>query len=199
MDVNRHYVVIKKFNTFMYDHTLHLHFCCYSLQTFSTEKILKRHIKDCFEINSKQKNKMSKTDEYVKFKNYERKVKSPSVIHGGFERILVSEDNIYGYKLVCIDDKFSKSFKTYLDEDAVYNFINSMIEESKYYSDVMKKKRFNKELVMTKEDNEDFKNSAKCWICDNDYVDNDIKVKDHCHITDNIEVLDIEIAISILN
>ena len=26
----------------------------------------------------------------------------------------------------------------YLDEDAVYNFISSMIEESKYCSDVMK-------------------------------------------------------------
>ena len=36
---------------------------------------------------------------------------------------------------------------------------------------------------MTKEDHEDFKNSIKCWICDNDYVDNDAKVKDHCHIT----------------
>ena len=24
---------------------------------------------------------------------------------------------------------------------------------------------------------------TKCWICDNDYVDNDIKVRDHCHIT----------------
>ena len=136
---NRHYVVIKKFNTFMYDHTLHLHFCLYSLQIFSTEKILKRHIKDCFEINSKQNNKIPKTGEYVKFKNYERKVKSPSIIHRDFERILVSEDNIYGYKLVCIDDRFSKPFKTYLDEDAVYNFINSMIEESRCCSDVMKK------------------------------------------------------------
>ena len=36
---------------------------------------------------------------------------------------------------------------------------------------------------MTKEDNEDFKSSTKCWICDNDYVDNDVKVRDHCHIT----------------
>ena len=33
------------------------------------------------------------------------------------------------------------------------------IEESKYCSDVIKK-HFNKELVMTKEDNEDFENSA---------------------------------------
>ena len=43
------------------------------------------------------------------------------------------------------------------------------------------KKNFNKELVMTKEDNKGFKNCTKCWICDKDYVNNDIKVKDHCH------------------
>ena len=47
------------------------------------------------------------------------------------------------------------------------------------------KKHFNKDLVMTK-DNADFKNPTKCWICDNDYVDNDVKVKDHCHITGKI-------------
>ena len=57
-----------------------------------------------------------------------------------------------------------------------------MIKESRYCSDVTKK-RFSKELVMTKEDNEDFENSAKFWICDNDYIDGDIKVRDHCHIT----------------
>ena len=33
-----------------------------------------------------------------------------------------------------------------------------------------------------KEDNENFENSIKCWICDNDYVDNDVKVRDHWHI-----------------
>ena len=56
-----------------------------------------------------------------------------------------------------------------------------MIEESKYCGEVMKK-YFNKELVMTKEENQDFKNSTKCWICDNYYIDNDVKVRDHCHI-----------------
>ena len=55
----------------------------------------------------------------------------------------------YGYKLVCVDDQFSKPFKSYLGKDSVYNFISSMIEESKYCSDVMKKK-INKELVMRK-------------------------------------------------
>ena len=35
---------------------------------------------------------------------------------------------------------------------------------------------------MIKKENEDFNNS-KCWIYDNDYIDNDVKVRYHCHIT----------------
>ena len=27
-------------------------------------------------------------------------------------------------------------------------------------------------------------NSSNCWICDNDYVDNDVNVRDHCHINE---------------
>ena len=37
---------------------------------------------------------------------------------------------------------------------------------------------------MIKENNEDFENSNKCWICDNDCVDGDVKVRNHCHITE---------------
>ena len=47
----------------------------------------------------------------------------------------------------------------------------------------MVKKRFNKKLVMTKKDNEDIEISTKCWIYNNDYIDNDVKVRDYCHIT----------------
>ena len=101
------------------------------------------------------------------------------MIYADFESILVPEDNkkensnesytkkyqkhvawSYGYKLVCVDDKFSKLFKSYIGEDAVYNFFSNMINESKYCSDAMKK-HFTEELVMTKKDNEDFENSTK--------------------------------------
>ena len=51
--------------------------CRYFLQTFSIEEILKFHIKDCFKINIKQRITMPKKGEYVKVKNYERKIKSP--------------------------------------------------------------------------------------------------------------------------
>ena len=25
---------------------------------------------------------------------------------------------------------------------------------------------------------------TQCWICENDYIDHNIKVRDHCHITE---------------
>ena len=68
----------------------------------------------------------------------------------------------YGYKTVCVNDKCSKPFKSYL----LYDFIGCMTEESKYCSNVMKK-HFNKELIKSKEVNADFENSTICWIYDN--------------------------------
>ena len=73
-----------------------------------------------------------------------------------------------------------------------------MIGESKYSNEVMKK-HFNKELVMTREYDEDFKNSIKCWISDDDYIDTNVKIRDYCHITEHIEALQIETVISTLD
>ena len=56
----------------MYYHSLHCRrkdFCRYCLHASITEEILKCHIKDCFNINGKQRVMMSKKGEYVKFKN----------------------------------------------------------------------------------------------------------------------------------
>ena len=80
----------------MYGHTLHgrrKHFCWYCLQAFSTEEILKLHIKDCFKINGKQRIKIPKKGEYVNFKNFERKIKLPFMIHANFESTVSPEDN----------------------------------------------------------------------------------------------------------
>ena len=53
----------------MFGHTLHRgkkHFCYYCLQAFSTDKILKCHIKDCFKINGKQRIIIPKKGKHVK-------------------------------------------------------------------------------------------------------------------------------------
>ena len=57
-----------------------------------------------------------------------------------------------------------------------------MIEKRKYCSDVIKN-ILTMNLWRNKEDNKDFENSPKCWICYNDYIDNEVKVRGHSHIT----------------
>ena len=47
------------------------------------------------------------------------------------------------------------------------------------------KKEFNKPLEMTKDDENKFEKAEECYICNKKYTDEDIKVRDHCHITGN--------------
>ena len=121
---------------------------------------------------------MPKKGEYVRFKKFERKIKSWFMSYADFESILLPEvkwkQNLdesytnkyqkhlpcsYGCELVHVDDKLSKPFNPNLGEDAVYNFINSMVREKRYCSNLIKK-QFNKELAMTEKDAEDFESST---------------------------------------
>ena len=60
----------------MSDHKFHLrrkHFCRYCVKAFSTEEILKGHIKDCFKINGKQRIIMPKNVNMLNLKIMEEK------------------------------------------------------------------------------------------------------------------------------
>ena len=100
------------------------YFYRYCLHVFSTEEILKRHIKVCFKINGNKRIAMSKEDEYVKFKNYERKIVPENSRKEKPEQSYTNKYQntfacSYCYKLVCINDKFSKLFKTYSSKNVV--------------------------------------------------------------------------------
>ena len=47
----------------------------------------------------------------------------------------------------------------------------------------MKYKHFNKDIILTKDDEQNFKNADNCYICNKKYLAKDICVIDHCHIT----------------
>ena len=79
----------------------------------------------------------------------------------------------YSYKLVCVDDQYSKLDKSYFGEDAIDKFLNDMIKESKYCSKVIETKRSWR-----------FNNSAKYWNCKKAYGNSEVKVKDHDHFTE---------------
>ena len=125
----------------------------------------------------------------------------PFIIYGNFEIILVPKYNrkenqsknytnkyqndvvcSFGYKIICVDDQFSKPFKSHLGQDAFHKFITNMAEESKYCKRVMKE-HFNNQLIMTKDDGKNFESSTKGWICDNNFVEVDLQIRDHCHTT----------------
>ena len=58
----------------------------------------------------------------------------------------------------------------------------SIFKEYEYCKGVIKK-HFNKNLVMTAEQNEEFERSNICWICGKLTEVGDNKVRDRCHIT----------------
>ena len=60
--------------------------------------------------------------------------------------------------------------------------MEAILKEYDYCKKIITK-HFNKNLIMSAEDEERFQLSNKCWICNKlfDAVDN--KVIDHCHIT----------------
>ena len=70
----------------------------------------------------------------------------------------------------------------YRGKNAVYKFIQCILGEYFYCRRVMKK-HFNKNLVMTTEQNEEFEESSICWICGKLIDIGNNKVRDHCHMT----------------
>ena len=64
--------------------------------------------------------------------------------------------------------------------NAVFKFISSILKEYDYCRKMMK--HFNKNLIMTAEENERFERYDICWICGK-LIDFDNKVGDHCHIS----------------
>ena len=205
-DKNKHYVLIEDFNRFMYNQTKHKeskHFCMHCLQCFSSERVLSDHKDNCIIVNGTQAVKMpDKNNNTLKYNNFHKQQPVPFVIYADFEAITEKisgcqpnnnksyteayqkhTDCGFGYKVVCCyDDKYSQPLKIYRGEKAVYTFLEYMLDEVKYCKKVIKKE-FNKPLKMTKEDEKEFNKAEECHICNIKYNDDDIKVRDHCHIT----------------
>ena len=88
----------------------------------------------------------------------------------------------FAYKVICVDNKFSKKVVFYRGKNAIYRFIEAILEEYDYCKKVIKK-HFNKNLIMSAEDEERFQLSNSCWICNKLFDVRDDKVRDHRHIT----------------
>ena len=176
------------------------YFCKSCLQCFNSKSVLAEHKEVYLSINGTQSVKFEKGKN--EFKNYSKQIQVPFNFYADFECVLDSVESyegsysqkyqdyihcIFAYKLVSVDDKFSKLIVVYRGKIAAYKFIQAIIRENEYCKKIMKK-HFNKNLIMTEEE-EQFQSSNTCWICEKLIKDDDEKFRDRCHITQLIEVV----------
>ena len=138
----------------------------------------------------------------MKFNNFQKQLPVPFVIYADFEAITQKIDSCqpndeksytekyqkhidcgYSYKVVCCyDDKFSRPIQLYRGKNAVYKFLEAMLEEVDY-CEKTKNEHFNQPMDLTNKDEENFQAAAKCHICKKDFSEKDKRVRDHCHVT----------------
>ena len=170
-------------------------FCKSCLQYFSNENVLIKHKEICLSINDNQSAKLE--EGIIKFENFFKQIPVPFKIYAKFKFNLKSvkcnegcctekyQDHIpcsFAYKIVCIDDRFSKKKFIYRGENAAYEFMKVILEEYKCCKKMINK-HFNKHLIITEEEEDLFQKSSNSWICKKFISNDEDKVRDHSHIT----------------
>ena len=106
----------------------------------------------------------------------------PFKIYADFECILKKCDNVvgscdsswsvkegehipcgFGYKVACVDNRFSKDVVVYRGVDCVNKFISCIVDEYVYCKKI-RTDHFNKSLIMSAEEEEMFQNACSCLI-----------------------------------
>ena len=170
-------------------------FCKSCLQCFSSEHILTKHKENCLNINGKQSVKLE--EGIINFEHYFKQIPVPFKIYADFEcdfkKVKCNEGSYtekyqdpipcsFDYKIICIDDRFTKPIIIYRGENAAYEFIKVILEEYKYCKKIMEQ-YFNKNLIMSEEEENLFQKIKNCWICKRFFNNDEEKVRDHCHVT----------------
>ena len=129
-DEKRYYVLIKDFNSFMYNQSKHKerkHFCMYCLQCFSSERVLVKHVNNCLTINGSQAINMPKQGENVlKFNNFHTQLPVPLVIYADFETITKKVQGCEHSEEMKKDKdrrSYTKAYQTHEDCDYGYKVV----------------------------------------------------------------------------
>ena len=164
------------------------------LQNFTTKEVLNNHRETCILINETQAVKYETG--IIKFKNHNKQkpisfkiyadseclVKRTNIPLGKHTKIYQKHiPNSIGAKLVCIDNKFTSPTKLFTGSNCIKEFIEWIFEQQKYCNQIINKK-FNKKFKMSLEDENNYRNSKDCCVCNQKIKDED-KVRYHCYLT----------------
>ena len=162
--------------------------------TFWLKNVLNNQEKVSLSINGAQSVRLERGTIYLK--NYMKQMQVAFKIYSKFDCILTSVESYEDpssknikitFLVVLLTNVFvlmiSKPIVLYRGENLAYKFIKAILEEYECCKKVMKK-HFNKNLIMTEKEEEQFQSSNTCWICDK--LIDDEKVRGNCHVTEKL-------------
>ena len=170
------------------------HFCINCLNPFWCQESLIKHQEYCGKKEA-VKITMPKKGTMLGFKDYNKSEKVPYADFECFTKPMHScdpnpkssytkqyqkhEPSGFCYYIKCFDDEVFKPRKvSYTGEHAAQKFMEMLEKDIKIITSIPGKK-----MIFGEKERERFKNENKCWICNGEFNDKGVKVRDHCHFT----------------
>ena len=202
---NSHYCFVKNLSALLSSqvnkHSHKLYFCLNCLNGYDNSEKLDKHKEYCNESESVKIN-MPPPETYLKFKNFLYSEKAPFAIYADFESLIKPLDTCepdpnksytkkyqkhepvsFVYYIKSFNENVYKSrLRSYVkekeeDPDVIDVFINKLEEDVKKISELG-----NEKMIITEEEEEQFKQASDCWIC-RKKLNLEDRVRDHCHYT----------------
>lgn len=187
-----------------------MYFCDGCLLNFQSEKSLFMHQShDCNHVYTKMPSTEKKLDKcgkwkpenILRFQSFEKQLKVPFTVYADFESILepvhttepdpkksYTLNNVkhkpyaFAYIIKCSFDDSLTKYVQYRGTDAAKEFVSRIEHDLReLYNTHLKD--FKPMIPLSDVEKNQFKNSKICHICEQPFEQNDVKVRDHCHLT----------------
>ena len=198
----KHYCLIKDMSKLLSSqitkHNGSIHICLRCLNAFQTNEKLEIHKEIC---QSNEFIEMPEEGTFIQFENHIRSQKMPFVIYADFESLVESISGCEPNPKNCFTNQFQKhkpcgfcyhikcSFNENLSKTVTYRMKSENADISQIFVEMIEDDITRiqnippKPLIMTQNDWKDFNESTKCGICQEEFEEDEKKVRDHCHFT----------------
>ena len=165
-----------------------LWFCDRCLLHFKTENSFVKHKKTCFQLSNGCQ-MLLPDDHILRFKNFKNKQRVPFAVYADLECMLkkTGDNDCYqehvpfsvAFYTKCSYDDSLSNFGLYRGEDCIQWFLEKLYNLALFVD-----KKFNQiePMKLTEEDIKDTENAKECHICEEPFLDNQIKHRDHDHL-----------------
>lgn len=192
-----HYVYIKHLPRLLNlnAHKSHRGCWCPYCEKPQQEENIRDHISKCYKLQFNDGALLTLPDKgsYMKFENHKNKLVRPFIIYADTESTLKQTAdknkiqkhiiNSCCFYFVCTFDSSRNKLYTFVGDDCLKKM---MTELYKLADKCIEEMRENKRMVMTTDDERNFKHARTCCLCNEPFDNNDkkiIKVRDHDHAT----------------